>query len=132
MKSFLRNSLRRLTNAYRNDELNGEDIEMMASSLCKQASLKASHLGLVPLVRQFTGHLSYHDARLYLTECLAACETKPDAEFLTIGQVVVMIGLSEKTIRRRVADGVLPPPIKIGHATRWRRLDIENYRGSYR
>ena len=67
--------------------------------------------------------------RLRLLEVYNTIAEQP--EFLTIRQVVDMTGLSEKTVRRRVSDGTLPPPMKIGRASRWRRLDIENYRGKY-
>lgn len=67
--------------------------------------------------------------RLRLLEVLNAIAEQP--EFLTIRQVVDMTGLSEKTIRRRVNDKTLPPPMKIGRASRWRRLDIENFKGKY-
>ncbi|TNC74160.1 helix-turn-helix transcriptional regulator [Rubellimicrobium roseum] len=36
-----------------------------------------------------------------------------------------MIGASVATFRRRVADGTIAPPIKIGGMSRWRRSDIE-------
>lgn len=36
-----------------------------------------------------------------------------------------MLGVSEPTIWRRVADGTLPPPIKIVQLSRWADSDIE-------
>jgi predicted DNA-binding transcriptional regulator AlpA len=36
-----------------------------------------------------------------------------------------MIGGSVSTWWRRVADGTLPPPIRIGGMSRWRRSEIE-------
>lgn len=54
-----------------------------------------------------------------------------DVEYLTIGQVANILGVSEKTVRRRVHDGTLPPPEKFGRLSRWRRLDIENLNGKY-
>lgn len=35
-----------------------------------------------------------------------------------------LLGISRATFWRRVADGTLPKPIKIGHATRWRRAEV--------
>lgn len=52
-------------------------------------------------------------------------------EFLALREVGAMLGISGRTVRRRVDDGTLPPPIKIGRLSKWRRLDIENYQGSY-
>ena len=39
--------------------------------------------------------------------------------------VAAIIGFSRATVWRRVADGTLPRPIKIGHLTRWSRAEIE-------
>ncbi|WP_089235606.1 helix-turn-helix domain-containing protein [Tropicimonas sediminicola] len=36
----------------------------------------------------------------------------------------VLLGCSKATWWRRVADGTLPPPIKIGGMSRWRRSDV--------
>ena len=62
---------------------------------------------------------------------LAAAQSEPEPDFLALKQVCARLGISPRSVRRRVHDGTLPPPIKIGRAARWRRLDIENYRGSY-
>lgn len=35
-----------------------------------------------------------------------------------------MLGISRATFWRRVTDGTLPKPVKIGHATRWHRGEI--------
>lgn len=55
----------------------------------------------------------------------------PAAEFLALSEVGAMLGISPRSVRRRVDDGTFPPPIKIGRLSKWRRLDIENYQGSY-
>lgn len=44
---------------------------------------------------------------------------------LTIRQVAGLLSVDERTIRRRVSDGTIPPPLKLGRLSRWRRLDIE-------
>jgi predicted DNA-binding transcriptional regulator AlpA len=36
-----------------------------------------------------------------------------------------LLDCSKATFWRRVADGTIPPPIKIGGMSRWRRSDIE-------
>lgn len=36
-----------------------------------------------------------------------------------------MLGCSKATFWRRVADGTIPPAIKIGGTSRWRKSDIE-------
>jgi excisionase family DNA binding protein len=57
--------------------------------------------------------------------------TTADSDWLTYKQVKRLLGLSVQTIRRRVFDGMLPPPVKFGRSVRFRRLDIENFRGRY-
>jgi predicted DNA-binding transcriptional regulator AlpA len=54
-----------------------------------------------------------------------------DAVFITVKQVAAMLSISERSVRRAWYTGELPPPIKIGRAIRWRRLDIENFQGNY-
>ena len=35
-----------------------------------------------------------------------------------------LLGLSRATLWRRVSDGTLPQPVRIGGATRWRRDEL--------
>ena len=35
-------------------------------------------------------------------------------------------GISKSSIRRRVQDGTLPPPVKIGNLKRWRLADLDS------
>lgn len=35
-----------------------------------------------------------------------------------------LLAISRATFWRRVSDGAMPKPVKIGHATRWRRDEI--------
>jgi predicted DNA-binding transcriptional regulator AlpA len=35
-----------------------------------------------------------------------------------------LLGISRATFWRRVADRTLPPPLKLGGVTRWRRTDL--------
>ena len=42
-----------------------------------------------------------------------------DAVLLTVKQVAAMMGISTKTVRRLVASGQLPGPVKIGTASRF-------------
>ena len=49
--------------------------------------------------------------------------TEP-ALLLSDRDVASLLGVSRASIWRRVADGTLPRPIKIGSATRWRRDEL--------
>jgi predicted DNA-binding transcriptional regulator AlpA len=70
------------------------------------------------------------DGCLRIRECLQFCngespEPTDPAALLTIQQVAGLLHVDPRTVRRRVADGTFPQPIRIGRAVRWRRLDIE-------
>ena len=52
--------------------------------------------------------------------------TDPDAiQLLSPAQVAAVVRTTERTVYRLVRAGVLPPPIKFGRASRWRRTAIE-------
>jgi len=46
-------------------------------------------------------------------------------EFLTVKDVAARLTIGVSTVWRQVKKGNLPPPIKIGDSTRWRRADLE-------
>jgi len=53
---------------------------------------------------------------------------KADTEDLVIfAEVQRVTSLSASTIRRRVKDGLFPPPVPGLARPRWKRLDIETY-----
>ncbi len=41
--------------------------------------------------------------------------------------VAERLGLSTRAVYRLIASGVLPPPVKIGKASRWFTSDVEGY-----
>ena len=46
-------------------------------------------------------------------------------KFLTDREVAALLGLSKATIWRHAAAGLLPKPVKLGHASRWPESDIQ-------
>jgi predicted DNA-binding transcriptional regulator AlpA len=46
------------------------------------------------------------------------------ALLLTDNAAAAMLAISRATFWRRVSDGTLPRPLKIGGATRWRRAEL--------
>ncbi len=40
-------------------------------------------------------------------------------------EAAAMLACSKATFWRRVADGTIPPPVKIGSMSRWPRCEIE-------
>ena len=63
------------------------------------------------------------DGLLRLQSCLGT-DSEPSLH-LTISEAAALLGVSTKTIRRRVALGDFPDPVRIGRAVRFRRRDIE-------
>jgi predicted DNA-binding transcriptional regulator AlpA len=45
--------------------------------------------------------------------------------YLNSVQVGAYLGVTDRTIRNWVGQGVFPPPVKIGGVARWRRVDID-------
>ena len=48
-------------------------------------------------------------------------------EMFDLHRLASLLGLDERTIWRRVADGTLRKPVKIGRAARWFASDIANF-----
>jgi len=46
---------------------------------------------------------------------------------LDVHDVAAMLGLSDRSVWRRVKDGNLPQPIYIGRLAKWRVIDINSY-----
>ena len=59
------------------------------------------------------------------TDSLSRSTQEEPPALLTIRQVAGMLSMDERSVRRRVSDGTIPPPLKLGRLSRWRRLDIE-------
>ena len=53
-------------------------------------------------------------------------EIKPDIGFapLSYKQVATMLGVCIRTVRRWVADGLIPPPIHLGRSCRFDGVEI--------
>jgi prophage regulatory protein len=48
-------------------------------------------------------------------------------ELMTKFEVASLLQLSTRTIYRKVQEGVLPAPVKIGDTSRWRKYEIEEW-----
>jgi excisionase family DNA binding protein len=44
-----------------------------------------------------------------------------------VAEVASLLQLSTRTIYRKVQEGVLPAPVKIGDTSRWRKYEIEEW-----
>ena len=57
---------------------------------------------------------------------LAKTANRPPIPFLVSDkQAAALLDVSRSTFRRHVAAGLLPEPVKIGSATRWKWAEIE-------
>jgi prophage regulatory protein len=50
-----------------------------------------------------------------------------DPELLKAREVARRLGISVRTVWKWTAEGELPPPVRLGRVTRWRRRDIEAF-----
>ncbi|MEP0941208.1 MAG: helix-turn-helix domain-containing protein [Rhizobiaceae bacterium] len=46
-------------------------------------------------------------------------------KYLTYNELMGLLGLCKSSVYRRIADGTLPKPIKIGHLRRFRKSDVD-------
>lgn len=58
------------------------------------------------------------------TRLLAGNAAEPTALLISDHTAAALLGISRATLWRRVKDGTLPPPVKIGAATRWKRDEL--------
>jgi excisionase family DNA binding protein len=61
-------------------------------------------------------------------QLLAWAESRlPESELLTVDEVAHMLGVSVRTVWRRVSAEELPKPVQVGGLTKWRRSEIEEW-----
>ena len=48
-------------------------------------------------------------------------------QLISVKQVALALGRSERQIWRMVQDGELPRPVRMGHSSRWFCSDIDGY-----
>ncbi|CAJ0777782.1 helix-turn-helix transcriptional regulator [Ralstonia chuxiongensis] len=50
---------------------------------------------------------------------LAEFSSLPDESFVPISVVMALFDKGESTVHRNIKSGLLPKPVKFGHASRW-------------
>jgi predicted DNA-binding transcriptional regulator AlpA len=102
--------------------------------IVQQAADRAARLGLADLYRKSLDipRASLAEAKWFLAECLRSIpvtnETPAsEARLLTVKDVSYILGVSTRTVWRRVSAGEMPKPIQVGGGSRWRRVDIERW-----
>ncbi|PRY03799.1 AlpA family transcriptional regulator [Paraburkholderia sp. BL25I1N1] len=51
----------------------------------------------------------------------------PDSAYVSVGTLASLLGVSDVTIRRRIADGILPPPVGVLGLQRYNVGEIRSY-----
>lgn len=59
-----------------------------------------------------------------ITQLLSENAGEPTALLISDHTAAALLGISRATLWRRVKDGTLPRPVKIGAATRWKRDEL--------
>lgn len=62
--------------------------------------------------------------RIRLCELL---ESLPEPSYLNINQLAELLKVSTRTITRRLYQGSLPQPMKVGRLSRWSVKDLKDY-----
>jgi len=52
---------------------------------------------------------------------------KFEEKFITLQDVVQIVGFKKSTIYKMIKKGVFPPPIKIGRSSRWKLSNIKKW-----
>jgi predicted DNA-binding transcriptional regulator AlpA len=61
-----------------------------------------------------------------LPDALAAFDILPDSAFIRVQTVARLLDCAVPTVWRRSAAGLLPPPYRFGHSTRWKVGEIRH------
>lgn len=61
-----------------------------------------------------------------------AAERRLDDRLVDLKTVVACLGVCARTVHRLVAAGELPPPAKVGRASRWFMSDVDGYLANLR
>ena len=138
-RCFLKNAIKEIEGLDRAQfSLEGEGYLRRCAAIVSEAGLQAVHAGFADLhdmSLQLFGHIERTSALTFLADCLARCRTRAAEEpgllqaqktaMMTAAEVAKFLGITGRSVRRRVLDGTLPHPIKIGRSVRFRREDIE-------
>lgn len=54
-------------------------------------------------------------------------KTNAESTLLTPKELAELLGVSIRSIWRRINDGTIPEPVRIGRLVRWHRQTIENW-----
>jgi predicted DNA-binding transcriptional regulator AlpA len=78
------------------------------------AEIGDSHVSLIP-----------REGLTILGRLLTWAQAQSAPDLLTVDAVASIVGVSSRTIWRRVSAGEFPAPIQLGGLTKWRRSEVE-------
>jgi excisionase family DNA binding protein len=101
----------------------------MLLNVARRISLSNQCLACLLYIRSV--YLGYYTAWLRFAEVmLHKCGLRRPGmhpELLKAREVARCLGVHVRTVWKWTAEGELPPPIRVGRVTRWRRRDVEAY-----
>jgi len=138
-RHFLKNAINEINSLIESqDSFGGEEYLRRCAAICSDAGLQALHAGFAALHEKslrFSIYAERVEALEFLANCIRAChETgskapahlqNHESSVMTSKDAATFLGVTVRSIRRRVIDGTLPQPLRIGRSVRFRREDIE-------
>lgn len=139
-RRFLTNAIEEIEGLDRSRfPLSGDAYLHRCAGIVGAAGVQAIHAGFADLHErslQVGEFVERTTALTFLADCVARCRevtseqpgirlASQTADMLTADEVAKFLGVTVRSVRRRVLDGTLPKPTKIGRSVRFRRQDIE-------
>ena len=112
----------------------GEAYLRRCAEIIAEVGVQALRTGFVDLHKRslVIGDFAERKVTLYfLVDCASRCNQFETADLarkevmMTSDDVAEMLGITTRSVRRRVLDGTLPKPVRLGRSVRFRRKDIE-------
>lgn len=73
-------------------------------------------------------HLQLHQGDIVLPQAIGDFKmTTTEQSMYSVKEVANILGVGASSVWRYAQNGVLPKPVKIGHSSRWRKADIEQF-----
>lgn len=101
--------------------------QLQIGETVEQACRLACRFGGGHLIGREQGILTPRDALVILGRLLAWAreQSSQPAALLSADEVGRLLGVSTRSVWRMLSAGEIPPPIKIGGLTKWRREEIQ-------
>ncbi len=91
----------------------------------EQAGILACRFGAGHLLEPLTPSVRPMDGLRVLGSLLAWSQQGKQSDLFTVGEVAEKLSVSTRSVWRMVSTAEIPPPIKIGGLSKWKRDDIQ-------